>query len=563
MSETNNENQPPEQNNSASTSSSSIGSRIFRATLVVSLANILAKILGLARIQAVAYQYGAGDITDAYWTVFNGVIMALFLLGEECIQPAFLPIFMEARKKDGEKAAWRFASTLINAQFIVLLTTVCFLMIFPGRIISLITDWENHPEDAAKLTEATSFLRIMAPALIGFSLGSVTFILLNAGKKFFLASLGEGTWRAVFIACVVVLGTERFLGNWALPLGITLGSVAKVATHIPGLFKQLRNYRPVLHLNSPRFRRFLLLIAPLVAGSLFAKVRDNYNQIYVMSTVENGLLSVNLMGRMFTDTLGFLVPYALSVGMFPFLCEMVDRGEHKNMGPLLAGSSRLMVYFFLPMAFVMAVISVPLSRLLFEMGKLNTDDARLVGMMTACYALALPAYGVERVMMKGFFSNRNTVPPFIAGVFWSLVSMVSCWYLVVYRQWHGVYALKVVAISYVATRILKTLTLVVLLKRKIPMLPWKEWVPFMLKIGVITGTCASLSWTSHLLMQTALPAQSKIVLATHLAVIGLTATLTFLITSWALNIKELKTVVDTVKPRAMAILKRLGSRRGQ
>ncbi len=556
--------------------SASVGTRIFRAALVVSLANVLAKLLGLVRIQAVAYHFGAGEITDAYWTVFNGVIMAIFLLGEECIQPAFLPVFIENSEKNGEKSAWRFASTVINAQFLVLVMTISFLMLFPGKVVDFLTGWGSADASpwytdetaALKLSTGAQFLRMMAPALIGFSLGSLTFILLNARKKFFLASLGEGSWRAIFIAAVVALGAERFLGQWALPLGVVAGSIAKIGTHIPGLFRQLKHYRPVLALGSLPFRRFMLLIAPLIAGSAFAKVRDNFNQIWVLGDLEkSGLITVNMMGRMFTDTLGFLVPYALSVGMFPYLCEMVDRDERTGIGKLLSRSSRLMVFFFLPMAAVMGVAAVPLTRLLFEMGRLKVSDAELVGLVTACYALALPAYGVERVMMKGFFSNKNTVSPFLAGLVWSAVSMATCWLVVVRLGWQGTDALMVVALAYACTRVLKAITLTVMLKRTVPMLPFGEVAAFTLRVLALTVVCVGAAWAAQKGMSAVLPLAGlkslklKAVLGVHLSAIGIAATASFLFVSWALRMQEFATVTGTVRGKLSSALERIRPRR--
>jgi len=543
-----------------------VGSRIVRAALVVSLANLLVKLLGLVRIQAVARQFGAGEVTDSYWLVFNGIVMSLFLIGEECIQPAFLPIFMEDAEKNGEKQAWRFASTILNAQFLVLLLTVSFLMLWPARIIGFLTTWEVGEKQISR-ENAAKFLRVMAPALIGFSLGSVTFILLNARKKFFWAAMGEGSVRGIFAAVVITLGTERFIGPWALPVGVLAGSAAKILTHLPGLRDQLRHYRPVLDLRSPQFRAFLLLVAPLVAGSLYAKVRDVFNQFYVLSEVEKGLISINMMGRMFTDTLGFLVPYALSVAMFPYLCEMVDKGDHRALARVLDRSARFMVFLFLPMAAVLVVAAEPLARLLFEMGRLKTVQAEMVGLVTACYAVALPAYGIERVMMKGFFSNRNTLSPFLIGLFWSTVSMAACWLLVGHLGWRGTDALMVVALAYAGTRVLKAITLVVVLRRSIPMFRPREALPFFLCVVALTAGCVLLAWGSRQLANQVLTleglsgARLKLTLFAHLAAIGATATVTFLGTAWLLKFEEFKIALDWVRPKAANLLDRILRRR--
>jgi putative peptidoglycan lipid II flippase len=544
----------------------SVGAKIFRAAMVVALANVLVKLLGLVRVQSIGGEFGVSQVTDSFWTIYNGVIMSLFLIGEECLGPAFLPVFMKDAEENGEAKAWRFASTVFNAQFLVLLLTVGFLMLWPAQAVKLVTSWKEQGASAANLEMATGFLRASAPALLGLSLGSLTFMLLNARKKFFLAALGDGSNRALFLAAVVTLGSEHWLGAWALVAGVVAGSVAKVATHLPGLWRQLRNWRAVMEPDSPQFRAFLVLIAPLLIGSVFSKFRDVFSQIYVLSAVtDKGLISINSMGRALTDTLAFLVPYSLSVGMFPFLVEMVDRGEQRQLGEILGKSSRLMLFIFLPLAAVLAVASGPMARLLFEMGKLKAESAELIGLVVACYAAALPFFGVERVMLKGFFSNRRTVAPMLAGIFWSAVSMAACWYLVCVRGWSGPWALGTVALAYATTRILKALTLVAILKRSVPMLGFRETAPFVLKLVTVAGLATLAAWLTREGAARLLPlaglgvAKAKLAIAVHLGAIGLAATAAFLLAAWLLRMEEFGLCVDALRPRVAKLLGRFRS----
>ena len=77
-----------------------------------------------------------------------------------------------------------------------------------------------------------------------------------------------------------------------------------------------------------------LLAIPLLAGILIAKVRDQVNDVYVLSALdESGLMQANSMGRKLQSTLLYLVPYTLSIAVFPFFCELVDRDSLGEGGP--------------------------------------------------------------------------------------------------------------------------------------------------------------------------------------------------------------------------------------
>ncbi|MHC4914616.1 MAG: murein biosynthesis integral membrane protein MurJ [Planctomycetota bacterium] len=547
-----------------------VGSRIVRAALVVTFANILVKTLGLVRNQVMGGYFGTSDGTvdcflAAYW-----VVTSIFYVGEECIGPAMLPIFMARREKDGPARAWRLVSTIFNLQFIALLPIAVCLSAFSAEVMQAAVGWGGKAAEVAKhnmLGMASDFLFWMAPAIFGLSLATVTFITLNAHKKFFWAAFGEGSLRALAIGSIVAFSSQSLLGPWALPAGVLAGSVAKILTHIPGLWSEIRrHYRLKIDLGNPDFKRFLILIAPLLAGSIFAKGRDLFNNVYVISKANDlaGGITLNFFGRNLIETANFLVPYALSVGMFPYLCELADRGEKRGIGNLLQSSSRFMVFIFLPVAAVMVVASKPMTDFLFTFGKLTAQNAKLIGVATACYALAMPFYGVERVMMKGYLCNRRTLSPIVIGIITSTLSMMACWLLVVHLGWKDARVLLVVPLATVGARAVKVLILTFWLRRSIPMFSFGPTAAFLLKVLVLAATCYLASDGAHLAAKSLMPdftevagMKRKLLLAADLAAIGTGATVTFLCVARLLRMEELKDAVDWARPRLSGLISKV------
>ncbi|MDX9981927.1 MAG: lipid II flippase MurJ, partial [Lentisphaeria bacterium] len=340
----------------------SLAERIVGASIVVGIAHLCLKFVGLIQAKAAAHFLSTNEYEPILVVAFTGVISTLFLIGEEVIGPSFLPVFMREMDSKGEKEAWSFVNVLLTLQAILLLVAVGGIMLFPDFFIRLFTEWRagDNPERYALLRRS---LVILAPALFCLSIGSTTYMLLNGYKRFFLAAFGDASTKI----CVVValfLGMGLFgIGTKAVFFGLLLGSVAKLLTHLLGMLRELRFFRPSLDWRNPAVKAMALLMLPLLAGILIAKVRDNFNSIYSLSryTDDPGLMMANDLGRKLFASIQWLVPYALQIALFPFLCELVDKDDRAKLGEVLSTSCRHLAAVFVPGSIMIAVLAVPIS----------------------------------------------------------------------------------------------------------------------------------------------------------------------------------------------------------
>lgn len=476
----------------------SLEQRILRAGLVVGGAHLLFKLAGLVQAKAMGHYLSpeAYDVTYAF--AFENCIFGLFLIGEEVLGPAFMPVFMREMDDQGEASAWRFANTVLTLQFLLLLPVIALLMFFPEWAVRLWTAWtpESHPQQFALGIDS---VRALAPALLGLSLGSTTYVLLNGYKRFFLAAFGDAVWKFMAVATlligVVLLG--RGAAGTALIWGLVIGSVLKLATHAVGLHDKLSRLRPFLDLKSPAMRRLLWLALPLLVGIIFAKVRDAVNNVTILSELDSvGLMQANSMGRKLQGTIHWLIPYTLSIAAFPFFCELVDRNDRVRLGAVVTHVGRMLLAVFVPFVAVVLVLAVPLTSLVFRGGAFDALAVRRTAIAMACYTLVLPAAAIEALLMQAFFANRRMVAVTVTGIIFSTLSMVISWVGLKMCGGRDLLLLGIVAGGFALSRTLKSITLVGLLRSSAPVFPLAPTLGFMARLALCalaTGTAAWLA----------------------------------------------------------------------
>jgi peptidoglycan biosynthesis protein MviN/MurJ (putative lipid II flippase) len=474
----------------------SLAERIVGASLVVGIAHLCLKFAGLIQAKAATQFLDTNQYEPVLVVAFTGVIGTLFLIGEEVIGPSFLPIFMREMDEKGEQSAWDFTNVLLTLQAIILLIAVGAIMLFPDFFIDLFTDWSasDNPDRYALLRRSLVFL---APALFFLSIGSTTYMLLNGYKRFFLAAFGDASTKiCVVISLVLGVGVFGF-GTKAVLFGLLAGSLAKLLTHLVGMLREMRFFRPSLKLRNPAVKAVALLMLPLLAGIVFAKIRDNFNGIYSLSRYSHdpGLLMANDLGRKLFASIQWLVPYALQIALFPFLCELVDQNDREKLGEVLSTSCRHLLAVFVPASVLIAVLAAPASALIFLGGKADFQVVvTWAGLATSCYILVLPAAAMECVLMQGFFANRKMVSVTVIGILSSIVSVGISIVFIVVMKVEAAKALMTVSLGFVASRYLKSFALAVYLERSVPMFPFRQTVSFAVRLLIVAAVVGATTF---------------------------------------------------------------------
>jgi len=176
----------------------SAGRRMAVSTVGVAVILTLARIAGWAKEILLAKYFGASAATDAYKLVYNSFVVAVYTKFDKIERPTYLPVFVQRKESEGERAAWQLTGVLTTVH--VLAVTAIALAAGVGAPWLVRVLWPNlwPPEVAVTL------LRIGAVALVLFATSVIPELTCHSYKRFAAPSVAEGVFRIAVVAVLVV-----------------------------------------------------------------------------------------------------------------------------------------------------------------------------------------------------------------------------------------------------------------------------------------------------------------------------------------------------------------------
>ena len=247
--------------------------------------------------------------------------------------------------------------------------------------------------------------------------------------------------------------------------------------------------------------RLAVLIAPLLIGILFARYRD-FTQAYFQSYTKGPAFAAIELAKKIVNLPTILVAYSVAIAMMPFLCDLAAERDRESFGLLFSRAVRMIALFFVPMTLFLAVDREPIMRLCFDSGHWSAADIQQAGLALALYGSGLFFYAVENVLMQAYFSLQRVVVPTFLGIAFSLLLVGSLFLCI---RGLGLdepgQIFLIVLIAFPATRALKNVMLLLLLRPRL-----REGAPsggalFLARLTVVTAAVAVSTWGALRLTQ--------------------------------------------------------------
>lgn len=438
----------------------SLSARIALSTLALVLITTLAKTLGFVEKLVIAYYFGADLRVDAFFVACS-VPFLFFLLIRELIEPAFLPLFMENLRAGEERRAWRLFGTLAAGITILTLGYGAYVWFrAPALLTSLAPGF--GPEAVG---HGARLLRIMIPSVLFLGLSALTYITLNAYGRFALPSTGDLALK-IGPSLLLALFFHDF-GIAALALGFTLGAAARLGTHLAGLAPKLRWIGIVERSARRDLLQLGVLMAPLAAGSLFSMVSELADN-YFSSQIGEGGVSARMYAKKIRDLPIELIPYTLSVVLFPAFARLAAERDRGRLARLFARSVHGLAIWFAPIAVGFVLLAEPLVSLALERGEFNAADRSRTAWPLRWYGLGMVTFAIETVLVNLWFSLRKTLTPIAVGVACVGLDIGLSFVL------SGRMGVGGVALSSTISKTVKVCVLAVLLSRQGAFVSWRR-----------------------------------------------------------------------------------------
>lgn len=427
------------------------GGKIIAGAATVSVCTFLARAMAFVQKLIMASYFGTGKEADAFFLAFNSIVNAFYNVTKTSLAP-FLPLFAEKRNTAGEAEAWKFAGKVGTLLLILLV-----ILVAGGFAAAplLVDAAENFPDnDVALLT--VKLVRLSLPFAFFMGIASLAFLILNAYKVFVFPALGDVVSKILVVGTIVVF--YRALGIYALAAGVVAGALACLLLQAGALRHKLRLFRFAIDWHDPALKKLGWLILPVLAGVILSQVRTIIDFRFA-SAMGKGSIAGLGYARGLIDTMVLLVPAALGVAIYPFFSDLAAKDEKIQLAATLMRSLRMLAFFFIPLAAGLVLLREPIIRLVFERGKFGADSVGMTSGPLTCFALGLPAFAFETIVVMFFFALKDTRTPVIVGVL-TLVCHVS-----LILALRSALSHNSIALAYSLSKTLKVVALAVLLAR--------------------------------------------------------------------------------------------------
>lgn len=416
--------------------------KLFMITLLVRCMGYLEKVL-------LAYFFGTSNAIDVYQTVFT-LVTVLFFFTREIIEAGYINLFLRTMEKDEQKA-WSLFNFFFRAILVIHVFIVLAGVCYPGRLVHLIAP--GFTGEKARM--ATGLVRIAFWGVLFYSLSAITTITLNATKKFTFSAAGELVFKIVFIAALLLGGRTHSV--IVLGWGLLSASVVKLGLHLVKLAGHLRFSNTGIGREDRR--GMLTFLIPLFWSVCFSQLSLLFNN-YQGSYLGEGAISSIGYAKKLVEFLVTTIAYTLSVILFPYLTDLLARGERGRAVALFRKAFRWILLCFLPLTLFLWIYGREIVELVYLRGAFTRVSAEKTFIPFSIFIAGMPVMALECVIIVFYYACGDFRRPAYTGIVCSVIDMALVY---VFIRWWGYAG---IALGFVLSRYLKVTALVLYLYYK-------------------------------------------------------------------------------------------------
>ena len=478
---------------------------LVAASKWMALGTIFSRLTGLLRLLLLFFVIGQSLNADIFNNA-NTIPNALYILVAGGIfNVVLVPQLVRAMKND-EDGGDAYANRVITLGLLVLAAATVILVLAVPLLLHVFFDGKLFDPGFGQQRESAQLLMWLCMPQV-FFYGAFVLVgqVLNARGRF-----GPMMWAPIVnnIAACGVLGvyavvfgssnaTDGFSTSQSLLLG--LGSTTAIALQMLVLVPFLRkagfrfrarfDFRGVGLGHTLRLGIWTLLF---ILANQFAFIV--VNRLGNRATLEGADKGQSAAGSAVYE-LGFLVsqvPHgiitvSLATAIIPTLSAMAAEGRYERFRLELSRTLRVVMVIVVPLAVTIACLGQQVGTVAGLVGSLK-GNTELIGYTIQAFGLAMIAFPIHYLMLRGFYANEDTRTPFFIQIVIAAVNIVAA--VVLTSMVPPARVAMMLALSYGIAYVVGSILSATLLSRSVGPVFDREMVVFAGKVSVAAGAAA-------------------------------------------------------------------------
>lgn len=430
---------------------------ILSAAFVVMGMVVAARLVGVVKQRVLAHYFPTSDIS-IYLAAFFPSDTLLEILVTGSLAVAFIPIFSGLLGRQEKEKVWQLTSIIQNNLLIIFSVLAILVFILAPLIISILTPGFSLDKQATVV------------ALARFLLIGQTFFLLSYFLTGSLESFGRFLVPALaplFYNLGVIAGTI-FLSSfwiWGPAIGAVIGASLHFLIQLPLARSLGFKFYPRVNLRDPNFIKVVILALPLMVVTVFSRVSKGV-ELSFATLIASGAYAQFVFANSLQS-----VPVALFGNSFakvalPTLSMYASRRDNEQFSRTFAFVIGQILFFIAPVAVTIAVLRIPLTRLVFGAQEFTWGDTVQTGLTLSAFAVGIVAQAMIVILSRSFYALQNTRIPMMLSLGTILINIFLIYLFIKYLGF-GVWG---IALSFSVASILQMLILFILLNGQIRVL---------------------------------------------------------------------------------------------
>jgi putative peptidoglycan lipid II flippase len=379
------------------------GGRLGAAAMLLALSVLLSRVMGFLREMVLAAEVGNGPQVDAYRAAFQIPDLLNYLLAGGALAVAFTPLYQRARSEEGQAAASSLYHVVLSTLGALAVLATALLWLDTPRLVAL--QFPGFDPDVQDLT--SSLTRIVLPAQVFFIAGGVARAVLMAHGRFAAQAAAPLVYNGGIIAGGLATGTVEGFA-WGALAGAALGPFLYPLFALRHIAPLRLDVRPL----DPRFRRYLWLALPLMAGVSLSTV-DEWLGRWFGARLAEGTVGALGYARQLMMAPVAVIGQAAAAAALPTLAALHARGDGRALDGSLSNTLRVTLALSMLAATALGLFAREIVEVLYFRGAFTAGDVADVAAILQVGACAVPAWIAQQVGVRAFFARSDNWRPMI------------------------------------------------------------------------------------------------------------------------------------------------------
>ena len=382
--------------------------RVTKAAGVVGSATLLSRIFGFIRDVVIAWFFGAGLVSDAFFVAFRIPNLLRRLFAEGSLSVAFIPVFTEYLTHRGKKDAFEMAKSAIRLVSVLLVAiTVAGILLSPLIIRIIAPGFVTSPE---KYSLTVFLTRIMFPYIFFIGLVALCMGILNALGHFAAPALAPVLLNISIIGSVFFIAPHMAEPVTGIAIGVLIGGVLQLALQVPFLIKKGFYFWQKSKMYHPGLKKVGQIMIPTILGAAVYQINILVGTLLASLLSQGSVSYLYYADRLVQFPLGIFA-IAMATAVLPTLSRQVAGKDLQAVRDTVSYAMKMVFFITIPSMVGLIVLREPIVALLFKRGEFDLETTRLTAYALLYYSMGLWAFSAVRIVVSTFYALQDTKTP--------------------------------------------------------------------------------------------------------------------------------------------------------